>query len=151
MLPAPALGGVARVRAGLPREFVELALLGLLPRAATLDADRTRGAELYWLGVQLDGCTLAPGDWFACLGVEGGQMAGTGFGVRHPNYGSGLWLAPGAQAVLRWQVARDVHFEVAVGGFVALLRPSFSLDGADVVHQPRPISARLELGIGWKP
>jgi len=149
ILPGPAWGGLALLRGGFPRNFGEIALLGLLPRDALLPDQPNQGGQFYWAGVRLAGCTAAGTHLFACAAFEAGQVTGRGFGVRDPRMGSGPWLAPGVQGLLRLPLAQRWHFEATLGGFVALVRPQYELDDLGVVHQPDLVSARLELGIGW--
>jgi hypothetical protein len=149
ILPGAAWGGSALLRGGLQENFGEIALLGLLPQDAVLPDRPNQGGQFYWVGVRLAGCTAVSTAVFACAAFEAGQITGSGFGVRDPRTGSGPWLAPGVQGILKLPLGRRWHFEAALGGFVALVRPEFELDDQGVVHQPDPVSARLELGIGW--
>jgi hypothetical protein len=149
VLPGPAWGGSALLRGGLRENFGEIGLLGLLPQSAMLLDQPNQGGRFYWLGVQLAGCSAVGTILFACAAFEAGQITGSGFGVRDPRTGSGPWLAPGVQGLLKLPLAHRWHFEAALGGFVALVRPEFELDDQGVVHQPDLVSARLELGIGW--
>ncbi len=151
ILPGPAWGGSVTMRGGLGDRFGEMAVLGLLPREAVLPERPNQGGRFHWVGVRLAGCTElgSRAMLFACAGFELGQVTGRGFGVRNPRVGSGPWLAPGLQGLLKLPLGRRWHFEAMLGGFVALVRPEFELDDQGVVHQSGPVSVRLELGLGW--
>jgi hypothetical protein len=129
-------------------KLVELSALGLLPREAVLP-DSTGGGEFSWLGLQLSGCTALALPAFVCLGFEGGQVSGSGFAVNHPRTGHAFWAAPGVELLVAPALASALSFEASVGIFTALLKPEFVLDDLGVVHQPGPVSARVELGLGW--
>jgi hypothetical protein len=148
MLPGPSLGGVAALHAKWRDKFVELSGLALLPREAVLP-DSTSGGEFSWLGVQLMGCTLLASPTFVCVGFEGGRISGTGFRVSHPRTGHAFWAAPGLELLLRPALSSALSFEASAGIFPAMLKPEFALDDLGVVHQPGPVSARVELGLGW--
>lgn len=149
MLPAPSVGGVVAVHAAGSSQRVELSALGLLPRDAMLEGG-TQGGEFSWFGFQLMGCQLLARPAFVCAGLEAGRLSGTGFGSREQRTGHALWAAPGVEALFAPALASALSLQVSAGIFIALRKPEFAIDGVGVVHQPSPVSARVELGMGWQ-
>lgn len=148
MLPAPSLGAVVAVHAAWSTHLVELSALGLLPRDAAVEGG-TQGGEFSWFGFQLMGCQLLARPAFVCGGFEGGRLSGDGFGAREERTGHAFWAAPGVEALFAPALSSTLSLEISAGIFIALLKPAFAIDGVGVVHQPGPVSARMELGIGW--
>lgn len=148
MLPAPSVGGVVAVHAAWGSHRVELSALGLLPRDAVLD-EGTQGGEFSWFGFQLMGCQLLARPAFVCGGVEVGRLSGTGFGSREERTGHAFWAAPGIEALIAPALGNALSLDISAGIFIPLLKPQFAIEGVGVVHQPGPVSARVELGIGW--
>lgn len=148
ILPGPSVGGVVALHGAWSDKLVELSGLGLLPREAVLP-NTTDGGEFSWIGVQLMGCTALALPTFLCVGFEGGRISGTGMGVGHPRVGHAFWAAPGLELLVAPPIASSLCFEASAGIFPALLKPEFALDDLGVVHQPGPVSARVELGLGW--
>lgn len=148
MLPAPSWGGVVALHAGWRAHLLELAALALLPRDAVLEGS-TKGGEFWWFGAQLTGCQLLARPAFLCAGFEAGRLSGAGFGTREERTGHALWAAPGVELLFAPSLGGGLSLEISAGIFIALLKPEFAIEGLGVVHQPGPVSARLELGIGW--
>lgn len=148
MLPSPSVGGVVAGHAAWSSHRIELSALGLLPRDAEVEGG-SQGGEFSWFGFQLMGCQLLARPAFVCGGVEGGRLSGAGFGSREERTGHALWVAPGVEALFAPALGSALSLEISAGIFIALLKPEFAIDGVGVVHQPSPVSARVELGIGW--
>lgn len=150
-LPSASWGGAAVVRAGTRRQFAEVSVSALLPRAASLPEPSTAGGEFYWWGGELQGCPAIYPTGFVCVGFEAGHLLGRGFGVRNPASGGGWLLGPTLRLLWRLPLAHRLRLEAALGAFAGVVRPEFELKGSGRVHRPNTISGRLELGIGWDP
>jgi len=149
MLPAPSLGGVVAVHATWGgSNLAELSALALLPRDEVVEGG-TSGGEFSWFGLQLMACRRLAPPAFVCGGFEGGRLSGTGFGAREVRTQHTFWAAPGAELSFAPALGSSLAFEASAGLFIALRKPEFALDGVGVVHQPGPVSGRVELGIGW--
>lgn len=149
MLPAPSVGGAVAVHAAWSgRNLAELSALALLPRDAVVEGS-TSGGEFSWFGFQLTACRMLARPAFVCGGFEGGRLSGTGFGSREVRTRHTFWAAPGLELRFAPALGGSLAFEASAGLFIALRKPEFALDGVGVVHQPGPVSGRVELGIGW--
>ena len=138
------------------------------PSARRTLADRPDlGVELRLLVFALDGCwRLLPSsrldpaavgfEAFAalvCIGVEAGEMRGTGFGVATPGSAGVLWGA--ARGSLRGElpIVRGLSATLDVGVAVPLDRRPFvlTLAGArEVVHEPSVVAGRAGLGASFR-
>ena len=149
MLPAPSVGGVVAVHAAWSgRYLAELSALGLLPREEVVEGG-TSGGEFSWFGLQLTACRVLARPAFVCGGFEAGRLSGTGFGAREVRTQHTFWAAPGVELAFAPALGSSFAFEASAGLFIALRKPEFAVDGVGVVHQPGPVSGRVELGIGW--
>jgi len=149
MLPAPSVGGAVAVHAAWGGgNLAELSALALLPRDEVVEGG-TSGGEFSWFALQLTACRRLARPAFVCGGFEAGRLSGTGFGTREVRTQHTFWAAPGLELRFAPALGGSLALEASAGLFIALRKPEFALDGVGVVHQPGPVSGRVELGIGW--
>jgi len=82
-----------------------------------------------------------------CLGLELGSMRGRGFGVRNPDEGSALWLAPDAEGHLGLTLFRWLELDLALAAVIPLRRPEFVLEQVGIVHRASAITGRTTAGV----
>ena len=155
ILPGPAFGGTLAVRAERGIWGLELGASALLPQEGEHNDDSRIGGTLWWFAGHALGCVsprsaVSAVSWDACLGVELGQLSGTGFGVDVPRTGRAVWFGPLTTAGARFPLGSSFSFEGRLGLALPLPRPpAFGLDGFGEVHRPEAVSGRAELGIRW--
>lgn len=113
-----------------------------------------KGGELWLGGGALSGCYEIQLDRVgprpiaaACVGVEGGVLVASGYGVAEPGTGLSPWVAPIAGGLFRWAIARGVAARIDLLLAVPLVHPSFRIDGLGVVHEPGPVAVRAGAGV----
>jgi hypothetical protein len=152
ILPGPAFGGTLAARAERGIWGLELGASALVPQEGEYNDDSRIGGTLWWFAGHALGCVSPRSavSWDACLGVEVGQLSGTGFGVDVPRTGRTVWFGPLTTAGARFPLGSSFSFEGRLGLALPLPRPpAFGLDGFGEVHRPAAVSGRAELGIRW--
>jgi hypothetical protein len=153
MLPKPSFGANAAARVGAEAWALQLSGQLLAPAFAQLPHTTARiGGNVSWLGAELAGCwSPFRQDRFAgCLGVEAGQLSGTGRGVEHRETGHALWLAGTFGVVVRSPISARFAIETRLGVAVPALRPWFGLKGYGQLFRPDAASGRALVGIAWR-
>jgi hypothetical protein len=89
--------------------------------------------------------------WFACAGVEAGQIGGRAVELEDGRQASLPWLAATAGARTRYRMSSKVDAVLDAGIVVPLGRPQFTFDGGGVVFRPTPVAARLGLALEFAP
>lgn len=141
-LAAAATFGPLRLEAQLARGFEQRASRGPRPESGLAlqvpIAIALRGCWTLWSGAAELG---------ACVGAEGAAIRGQGFGISDPAAASGLWLGALAEGALGLQLSSAFAVRVGAGAALALVRPTFSMDGYGEVHRPTTVAARLSAGV----
>ncbi len=166
--PAVGVADLPEVHAGLEGtvglRIAEYAAEGAfhlgLGTTGTVDANPNQGADFRLLAGIVRGCrslypffdrpwprpSLAP-ELAACVGVEIGVMAGTGFGVANPQEGSAVWVAPRLDGRFALGVAGPLSVAAELGVAFPVDRRRFVIEAGDtlVVHEPGPVAGRAGL------
>jgi hypothetical protein len=155
-LPAPAFGVALGLELDWPQ--VQLELLGTLwlqqHPALEPTTPTGAGADLDLATATVRGCTNPLGtssdplSAALCLSWEMGRLSGRGTGVTEPRRANALWLAPGLQARLAWQLpGTRLRINAELGAALPLERSEFVLDRLGTVHQPDSLVTRAAVGI----
>jgi hypothetical protein len=152
MLPGPSIG--PRLVLGIVQGpwSLELGVGALLPRRADLGTTETAAGNIHWLGGQGVICRVLAAPLTTCVGVESGQLVGTGSGVDEPLTASGWWLAGLAEALWRGPLSMTnmpLSWELGLSAALAMVRPQFGFDELGVVHRASGVSGRFLMGLGW--
>lgn len=83
----------------------------------------------------------------ACVGVEGGVIVASTYGVREPGTGISPWVAPLAGGLFRWSIARGVALRLDLLLAVPLVRPTFRIGGLGVIHEVDEVAVRAGGGV----
>ena len=81
------------------------------------------------------------------VGIEGGTMYGSGFGVVDPKHGRGLWLAATGAAQVRYRLLPWLEAQAELDAALPLLRPWYVLDNVGPVYRPDIITFRAASGL----
>jgi hypothetical protein len=141
---------------------IEAGIEGSLGSTTSLPADSTRGANFSLFYGTLSGCrTLLPwsNEWpraplaaelSGCLGLEGGVLAGQGYGVANSLSGEAPWVAPRVELRLALGLAGPLSLWSRVGAAFPVdpRRFVFATDSAEVtvVHESGPAAGRIGIG-----
>jgi len=88
--------------------------------------------------------------WSACLGIEGGKMAGHAFGVDLPEANSDIWLAGSGALAGSLKLANYLYLRTEMQAVVPAWRLRFVINpttNPTVVHQPWYVNLRLFTGL----
>ncbi|HEY0194596.1 MAG TPA: hypothetical protein VGC42_25965 [Kofleriaceae bacterium] len=147
-LPRVAVGGELAVHVGRDSAFAELGVADWLPSGAALrheapgrvDVGLTLGsARVGWAPIGLPVRT-----W---IGIEGGELTGTGVALGRDDMDAGPWLAVTAGVGVTWRMAPWVRLVGQLELAAPMYRPRFVLyDGAEV-FRPEWAAARTGFGL----
>jgi hypothetical protein len=150
----PGVGaGVGGAAAVTLRAFrLELGVLGLPSRKASLEGDPSRGGEVNLVAGTAGACyqviPRGPFELSPCLGYEVGALHASGFGVTSPGEGTALWSALRPGILLAWVPLARLAVVGRVEAAVPFLRRDFVLDpNLGSVFTPGPVAGRLGLGL----
>lgn len=150
-LPAPAFGASLGVELGDGK--LALRVLGALLFEQRVPVTRSAGADVGLAFGTALGCanvlgTGGPLTLPLCIGVDVGQLSGTGFGVATVREGTALWLSPRVEGGLYWAVpATELRLGAQLSAAAPLNRDEFVLDRIGAVHRPAPVVGRAGLGL----
>jgi hypothetical protein len=148
MLPRPSVGPELSARLSRGIWSGEMRADALLPQSGTLPDDPARGGDLWWAGAYLGACVrTAP--LRHCVGLEAGSLVGTGTGVKLPDTGYALWMAPRLDTGLDVELVGNWTLETRLEIAVPAHRPRFVLDQYGPVYRARALSTRGVLGLSW--
>ncbi len=74
-------------------------------------------------------------------------MSATGFGVRDPGAGAGLWLAPFVEGSAALLLGRSAALRLDVGALFPSRRPTYVLENVGAVHRASPVGGRAEIAV----
>lgn len=134
---------------------VEVSGTGIPAAEAALEGDTDRGGRFgQVLGAAAVCRAVAP--WrgggaghevSACVGLEGGAILATGFGVDEERDATQPWVAPRAGVSGRLELVRGLALRGDLVVAVPLLRDTFLLDQLGEVHRPAAVSGRAQGGL----
>jgi hypothetical protein len=145
-LPAAALGGEAAVSV----DHRQFRLTGLGALIAGSQRQDGKGADFQLLFGALLACGRRPmGPTVAaiCVGVEMGELRGTGAGVRNPRSGTSLWWAPRLDAGVTLPFSTSWALWGRLGATLPQERREFVLGDGLFTHRPDQLTGRLSLGV----
>jgi hypothetical protein len=146
--PTTSVGGALGIELG--RLALEASFSRYSPQEQRLAGDATRGGnfELWALGARsCYSLRWAATEVGPCLGLEGGTVFGSGFGVDTPGQGKGLWLAAAAELSGRYRASSWLGVRTLAGVAAPFTRPVYVLDNVGTVYQADFITFRGTLGL----
>jgi hypothetical protein len=149
VLPAPAWGALLAAGISGTSWRADLGVTYLPARRAELERDPAKGGDVELIAGTSSGCW-----WVAerrlelglCGGVEAGVVVGQGVGVDRPTSGTIPWLAGRAGGFGAYRIERWLSVELNVGAVVRVGRAQFVLEPLGPIHEPAPLSVRIDLG-----
>ncbi|MEM9696553.1 MAG: hypothetical protein AAGA56_28680 [Myxococcota bacterium] len=157
-LPGIAWGGGGVLGLRWPAWGLELGGRYLPPRRATLDERPSAGGELALGAGSVRGCAVP---WstrrtgserrdislLTCAGFEVGAVLAEGFGVDTPTESRSAWVAAEASGGAEFFLSRIFAVTLRFGLQIPLSRPSFLLNGTQLVYRPAPAGLGSRLGL----
>jgi hypothetical protein len=146
----PTLSPGAEVGGSLGYGVLRVSALGTILIAPAHQVEAGKGAELTLTLGALLGCgrwVVGPVSPLLCVGVEVGELSGTGTGVRRPRSGGSLWWGPRADVGILLPIAGSFSLLARSGLIFPQIRRDFVVDETVVVNRPAALTGRMTLGL----